>query len=194
MLTAGAGRGERPGQGMNATEGGVAILTRDEILRRIRAGEINVEPFSEEQVGPASIDLHLDNRFRIFRRVREVFHVTDDVRFEEVTDVITVPEGDYFVLMPGEAALGITRERITLPENVCGWLQGRSRFARVGLMVHITAAFVQPGIDNRQVLEMNNAGPIPLAIWPGTAICQFVFEETIGRARYAGRFRDQIGL
>lgn len=172
----------------------MAILTRDEILRRVRAGEIRIEPFSEESVGPASIDLHLDNQFRIFRRVREVFHVTEELDYEEVTEVITVEDGDYFVLMPGEAALGLTRERITLPDDLCGWLQGRSRFARVGLMVHITAAFIQPGVDNRQVLEMNNAGPIPLAIRPGTAICQFVFEETIGRARYQGRFREQLRL
>ena len=171
----------------------MAILTRDEIIRRIGLGEIGLDPFSAEQVGPASVDLHLDNQFRVFRRVRDIFHVTEAADYSDVTEVITIAEDDYFVLMPGETAHGITRERIRLPDNVCGWLQGRSRFARLGLMVHITASFMQPGIDNRQALEMNNAGPMPLAIRPGIAICQFVFEECVGRARYAGRFRDQAG-
>jgi dCTP deaminase len=94
--------------------------------------------------------------------------------------------------MPGETAHGLTRERITLPDDVCGWLQGRSRFARIGLMVHITASFMHPGIDNHQTLEMNNAGPMPLAIHPGIKICQFIFEELIGHGHYRGRFRDQV--
>lgn len=170
----------------------MAVLAREEILRRIRASEIRIEPFSEDQVGPASVDLHLHNQFRVFRRVRDIFHVNEEASYEQVTELITVENDDFFVLMPGETAHGITRERISLPEDLCGWLQGRSRFARIGLMVHITASFMHPGIDNRQALEMNNAGPMPLAIRPGIAICQFIFETTIGRARYEGRFRNQL--
>lgn len=170
----------------------MTILARDEILQRIRSGEIGITPFNEEQVGPASLDLHLANQFRVFRRVREIFHVSEDASYEHVTELLTVDDDDYFVLMPGETAHGITLERITLPETLCGWLQGRSRFARIGLMVHITASFMHPGINNHQTLEMNNAGPMPLAIRPGIKICQFVFEETVGRGHYQGRFRDQV--
>ena len=169
----------------------MAILARDEILRRMKAGIIRVEPFVEAQVGPASVDLHLGSEFRVFKRVRDIFHVTEAADYESVTDLITIDDGDYFVLMPGETAHGLTRERVTLPDNLCGWLQGRSRFARIGLMVHITASFMHPGIDNHQTLEMNNAGPMPLAIRPGIKICQFVFEETIGSGHYSGRFEHQ---
>ncbi|MFN8524309.1 MAG: dCTP deaminase [Chloroflexota bacterium] len=169
----------------------MAILTRDEILRRVRSGDVEIDPFTEAAVGPASVDLHLANQFRVFRRVREVFHVTEAATYEDVTEVVEVANDDYFVLMPGETVHGITRERIKLPDNLCGWLQGRSRFARLGLMVHITASFMQPGINNRQALEINNAGPIPLALRPGTAVCQFIFEECVGRASYGGRYRDQ---
>ena len=102
-----------------------------------------------------------------------------------------VGEDDYFVLMPGETCHGLTRERIRLPNDLCGWLQGRSRFARLGLMVHITAAFIQPGIDNHQALEINNAGPMPLALRPGTRLCQFIFEQCVGEAKYTGRYRVQ---
>ena len=93
--------------------------------------------------------------------------------------------------MPGESALARTVERITLPDDICGRLEGRSRFARLGLLVHITASFMHPGISNHQVLEMYNASPFPLAVHPGTRICQFVFEKTIGCRHYRGRFADQ---
>jgi dCTP deaminase len=170
----------------------VSILTRDEILRRIDAGQIEIDPFSPDQVGPASVDLHLHNQFRVFRRVREIFHVTEAADYSEVTEVITVDDDDYFVLMPGETAHGITRERVKLPDDLCGWLQGRSRFARIGLMVHITASFMQPGIDNHQALEMNNAGPMPLAIRPSIRVCQFIFQTCLGKAHYSGRYSAQI--
>src|SRR6478672_8854407 len=91
----------------NATYGGrrgdgMAILTRDEIIRRVRAGEIGVDPFDEQMVGPASIDLHLANQFRVFKRVREIFHVTEEAVYEDVSEIIEVGDDDYFVLMPGE--------------------------------------------------------------------------------------------
>ena len=86
----------------------------------------------------------------------------------------------------------MTRERIKLPGDICGWLHGRSRFARLGLIVHMTAPLIQPGVNNRQALEMNNAGPMPLALRPGTALCQIVFETCVGSARYSGRYHDQV--
>ncbi|MCM8749217.1 dCTP deaminase [Thermomicrobiaceae bacterium CFH 74404] len=168
----------------------MGILTRSEILRLIEERALVIEPFDPSQVGPASIDLHLGREFRIFRPAREIFHVTDEADHRLVTELVEVE--DYFLLLPGQAVLGITEERITLPDDICGWIQGRSRFARVGLMVHVTANFMQPGmVRTRQVLEMNNAGPIPLAIHPGTAICQIILEECTGRARYEGRFQGQ---
>jgi dCTP deaminase len=170
----------------------MAILTRDSILARISSGSIGIDPYEPTAIGPASVDLHLGNQFRVFKKVHEVLHVTEDLQHPEVTELLEVES--YFVLMPGEAALGITRERIRLPDDICGWLEGRSRFARVGLMIHITASFMQPGIDNRQVLEMYNAGPIPLAIHPGMAVCQFIFAECTGQARYSGRFSGQLSL
>ncbi|MCS7050815.1 MAG: dCTP deaminase, partial [Thermomicrobium sp.] len=149
----------------------MGVLTRPEILRLVEAGEIVIEPFDPSQVGPASIDLHLGREFRLFRHARGILHVTEDTDHRDVTELVTVD--DHLLLLPGQAVLGITEERLTLPDYLCGWIQGRSRFARVGLMVHVTANFIQPGIvRTRQVLEMNNAGPIPLAIRPGIRICQ----------------------
>ncbi|MFH0802969.1 MAG: dCTP deaminase [bacterium] len=167
----------------------MSILSRDEILREIKEGNIVINPFFEDQVGPGSIDLHMGNEFRIFKKMHTIYHVTDHSDFNEITELITV--NDFFVLMPGETVLGITMENIKLPPNICGWLEGRSRFARLGLMVHITASFMQPGIDNHQVLEISNVSPVPLALHPGTRICQFIFESMIGEAVYSGTFANQ---
>ena len=112
----------------------MAILTHDEIIRRVRAGEIGIDPFDERFVGPASVDLHLAAQFRVFKRVRDIFHVSEEAAYEDVSEIVEVGEGDYFVLMPGETCHGLTRERIRLPSDLCGWLQGRSRFARLGLV------------------------------------------------------------
>lgn len=168
----------------------MTVLTRPEILRRIDEGTVVIDPFDPAQVGPASIDLHLGRQFRVFRPAQEIFHVTDEADYRKVTSLIEVE--DYFLLLPGQAIHGVTQERITLPGDICGWIQGRSRFARIGLMVHVTANFMQPGIVGaKQVLEMNNAGPIPLAIHPGTTICQIILETCSGEAHYRGLFQAQ---
>ena len=167
----------------------MAILTKNEILREIREGNIVITPFEESQIGPGSVDLHLGNEFRVFKKMHDIYQVTDDANFNDITEIITV--NSPFVLMPGETVLGITKERVKLPPYLCGWLEGRSRFARLGLMVHITASFMQPGIDNHQVLEISNVSSVPLALHIGTKICQFIFEKTIGEATYEGIFVNQ---
>ena len=168
----------------------MAILSRDSILERVKSGELTITPFDEKSVGPASIDLHLGTSFRVFKQVDKVLQVTDDADFKDVTEL--VEEEKEFLLMPGQTAHAVTAERIVLPPTLCGWIQGRSRFGRLGLMVHITASFVQPGSSGNQVLEMNNAGPIPLSLHPGIAICQLILEELHGSATYTGKFALQI--
>lgn len=167
----------------------MTVIAHSELKKLLKDGTIKIEPFDESLIGPASIDLHIGNTFLVYKKVRNLFHVVDDADFTNITDEIHVE--DFFVLMPGESVLALTKERITLPENICGRLEGRSRFARLGLLVHITASFMHPGINNHQVLEMYNASPFPLAIHPGTRICQFVFERTEGTGHYQGRFVNQ---
>ena len=140
----------------------MSILTHDEILKEIQAGRIVIDPFDASCVGPASVDLHLGQEFRVFRKVHDVVRVTPDSNYEEITERVLVE--DHLLLMPQETVLGITLEKVTLPPNLCGWLEGRSRFSRLGLLVHISASFMQPGIENKQVLEISNQSPMPLAL------------------------------
>jgi dCTP deaminase len=169
----------------------MSVLGREAILQAIEAGAIGVTPFVPERLGPASLDLTLAGTFRVFRKVHEVIEVRENTDYRQLTEKIEVPEGQHILIMPGETVLGITREQLRLGPGLCGWLEGRSRFARLGLMVHISAPFMGPGIDSQQVLEMSNFGPAPLAVHPGTAICQFVFQKLQGVESYTGRFAGQ---
>jgi dCTP deaminase len=168
------------------------ILTRTAILAEIDSGRIQIDPFTKDQVGPASIDLHLGDEIRVLRPGPGAIDVHDDVDYLAVTDV--QPLSEPYVLAPGETILGITRESIRLPGDVAGWLEGRSRFARLGLMIHVTAGFVSPGVSNRQVLEISNVSRRGLAIHPGTRLCQIVLQRCEGSAVYSGRFSRQMRL
>ncbi|HZS92769.1 MAG TPA: dCTP deaminase [Chloroflexota bacterium] len=167
----------------------MSILTHEVIWREIAARRIVVDPFLPDQVGPASIDLHLGNTFWLFENRHVVHEVCEESDFTQLTHSIETDQG--VLLQSGETVLGLTRERVTLAPSLCGWLEGRSRFARLGLAVHVTAGFMQPGIDNRQVLEMTNLGPTPLQLRPGVRICQLVIERCEGEATYRGRFVSQ---
>jgi len=169
----------------------MTVLSRNKILDYIAKGKLEITPFDKNQIGPASIDLTLGNSFRVFKKVREVFHVTEEVNYDKITEVIEVKDGEHLLLMPGELVHGITKEKLKLPNNLAGRIEGRSRFARIGLMTHVTAGLVQPGCNNKQVLEISNMSPMPIALHPGTKICQIILEETKGEAEYRGKFKDQ---
>ena len=98
--------------------------------------------------------------------------IVEDTDHALHTEVVALDEP--YVLSPGETIHGITRETISLPSDLCGFLEGRSRFARLGLMIHVTSAMVQPGVNNRQVLEMSNVSTHPLRIHAGVRVCQLV--------------------
>ena len=168
------------------------ILTRDVIRRELDSGRLVIDPLLPDQIGPASIDLHLGDEIRVMAGGPEVIDVTEDADYRTVTQVRQL-NGPY-LLKPGETIHGITREHIRLPGDICGWLEGRSRFARLGLMIHVTSSFISPGVDNRQVLEIANLAGRPLAIHAGTRLCQLILQRTEGSATYQGRFARQEQL
>jgi dCTP deaminase len=165
------------------------ILTHDVIRREIDAGRVVIDPLALNQIGPASVDLHLGEEIRVMHAGREPVPVTDYRTFTDVRRLDTP-----YPLAPGETIHGITRERITLPGDIGGWLEGRSRFARLGLMVHVTSGFVQPGVSSRQVLEMSNVSDRTLLIHGGVRLLQIVLQRCEGTAVYQGRFAQQEKL
>ena len=167
----------------------MAVLTRDAILKELEQGRLVIEPLEPGQVGPASIDLTLGDAIRIIEPGTVPIPILDATDFRDHTSTRSLDRP--YVLAPGGTVHGITVERISLPDDLCGFLEGRSRFARLGLMIHVTSAFVQPGVANRQVLEISNVAGHPLELHAGVRLCQIVLMRTEGRAVYRGRFADQ---
>ncbi|MCS7123044.1 MAG: dCTP deaminase [Candidatus Aenigmarchaeota archaeon] len=169
----------------------MSVLSREKILELIKKREIIIEPFRKSQVGPASVDLHLGNKFRLFSRTTEPFRIKESSDYREITQLIEVENNSSLLILPGELVTGITLERVKIPNYICGRIEGRSRFARTGLLVHLSSGFIQPGSDSKIVLEIVNLSPIPLALTPRTKVCQIIFETLEGTAKYKGKFQYQ---
>lgn len=151
------------------------LLSNNDILEYMRKGKIKIHPFSPDQLGPASVDLTLSNKFWFFKSKYLGKKVDlSKVDFRESNHTVTT---DTVVLAPREMCLGITQEKITLSPDVMGRLEGRSRYARMGLSVHITSALVQAGSDNHQVLEIVNHAPFTMVLHSGMRISQVVFYQ-----------------
>lgn len=169
---------------------GDVFLGREEVLRLLKGGKIKIEPFLEENLGPVSYDLTLGNHFRVFTPGElEVFD--DNLDMSKIGELVRLEDHEFIELEPGEMVLGITREKICLPDNIVGILSGRSRFARAGLMVHISSNIVHPGSCNKQVLEIVNLGPFKIRLYPGVKICQVAFAEVRGGTSLTGRYAKQ---
>jgi len=157
--------------------GASMVLSDRDIRAAIKSGRLRFEPpISEEQIGPASVDLTLDGRFWVFKKRFAKARAVDlaSVGFKEATQEM---RSKSITLPPGGMCLGITKEKIILPSDMIGTLEGRSRYARMGLAVHVTSALVQPGSQNHQVLEIVNFAPFPVTIREGMRISQVVFEN-----------------
>ncbi len=172
------------------------ILSRQEILKAVLEKRIVLSPFDAKNVGPCSVDLCLGNGFRVFdSEEMGPLHAFDEALLEKEllrrTRVVTVKDGDFLNVAPGELVLGATKERLKLAKTLVGKLEGRSRFARVGLFVHVSSSLVQPGVDNVQILEIYNASPYEIRLRPGMRVCQILFSELKGEAEYVGTYKKQ---
>lgn len=182
------------------------LCDRD-IIDAFDQGYITVEPRPPvEAISGVSVDLRLGNRFRTFSSHTTPFIDLSGTKAEVeeaiekvMSEEITVEDGKEFFLHPGELALGITYESVSLPDDIVAWLDGRSSLARLGLMVHVTAHRIDPGWSGNIVLEFFNSGKLPLALRPGMSIGAVSFERMSGpaerpyRKRTDAKYRDQSG-
>ncbi|MCX8198332.1 MAG: dCTP deaminase [Candidatus Micrarchaeota archaeon] len=153
------------------------ILSDKGIMELISQKKLVFEPkLSPEQIGPASVDLTLSGTFWVFKR-KYLSGSVVDLSKTSFRQAIRRHRGNSIILEPGQMCLGVTKEKITMPNDLIGTLEGRSRYARMGLAVHVTSALIQPGSSNRQVLEIVNFAPFPVAIREGMRISQVVFEK-----------------
>jgi dCTP deaminase len=173
------------------------VLSDRDIRAEITAGRIIIDPFIPEAIQPSSVDLHLDRRFRVFRNNRYPYI---DVRTEqpELTELVEIAGDEPFILHPGEFVLGSTLERVELPNDLVARLEGRSSLGRLGLLIHSTAGYVDPGWEGNLTLELSNVANLPITLYDGMKIGQISFQRlsspaeiAYGDARIGSRYRGQ---
>lgn len=147
----------------------MAIFSDISIKRVIGEGKVVIQPYSEELVQPSSIDVRLGNTFRVFRNHSAA--CIDPKANNHVTEEITVGE-EGFVIHPGEFVLGVTMEHVTLPADIVARLEGKSSLGRIGLLVHATAGYIDPGFSGQITLEMSDIANLPIRLYPGMRIGQ----------------------
>lgn len=150
------------------------ILSDHTIREELAAGRIGIEPLGEGCVQPSSVDLHVDRFFRVFRNhsLRAIDVKQDQ---EELTELVEITDGDVLMLHPGEFVLGATVERVRLPDDLVGRLEGKSSLGRLGLLIHSTAGFVDAGWDGYLTLELSNVANLPITVYPRMKIGQISF-------------------
>jgi dCTP deaminase len=155
------------------------LLSDRDIKRYIIEGKVKVvpEPNWDIQLGPASVDFRLGEEVRIFNHhTKPYIDPRNPETFHNLTQLSYIKEEEPFVLQPGQFILGITLEEITMPEDIGARIEGRSSWGRLGLIVHSTAGYIDPGFQGRLTLEISNIGMLPILLYPKARICQIAFE------------------
>jgi dCTP deaminase len=177
----------------------MAVLSDRTIKERLAAGRIVIEPLDEGAIQPASVDLRLDNQFRIFKVTTRPYV---DVRepLEELTELVTLGEAEPFILQPGAFCLATTLETVTLPDDLVARVDGRSSLGRLGLLVHATAGYIDPGWTGKLTLELSNQSQMPIALYHGMRISQISFfalsspvERPYGSPGLGSKYQGQTG-
>jgi dCTP deaminase len=150
------------------------VLSDRAIKEEIEAGRIVLDPFDPGMIQPSSVDVRVDRAFRVFHNARYPYI---DVRqpMEDLTELVTVGDDEAFILHPGEFVLGQTLERVRLPDDLVARLEGKSSIGRLGLLIHSTAGFVDPGFEGNLTLELSNVANLPITIYYGMPIGQISF-------------------
>jgi dCTP deaminase len=176
------------------------VVLSDRTIRRLIAeGRIGIDPLDATLLQPSSLDVRVDRLFRVFRNSRYPY-IDVKTRQEDLTELVEVEDGESFILHPGEFVLGSTLERITLPDDVVGRLDGKSSLGRLGLLIHSTAGFIDPGWDGHVTLELSNVANLPITIYPGMKIGQLSFvqlsepaERPYGSEGIGSKYQGQRG-
>ncbi len=152
------------------------IFSDRTIREAIESGRIRLDPYDPSLVQPSSVDVRCDNRFRVFENHRYA-HIDPKSPQADLTTEVKTSESDPFILHPGEFVLGATLETVGLGNDVVARLEGKSSLGRLGLLIHSTAGFIDPGFTGQVTLELSNAANLPITIYPGMKIGQISFYE-----------------
>jgi dCTP deaminase len=175
------------------------VLSDHSIAEALASGRLIVDPIAEDALQPASVDIRLDRHFRVFRNHRQAYI---DIRepHDELTELESIADDEPFVLHPGEFVLGSTLERVRLANDIVARVEGKSSLGRLGLLVHATAGYVDPGWDGQLTLELSNVATLPIRLYFGMKIGQLSFQDLstpadrpYGHPGLKSRYQGQTG-
>jgi len=174
------------------------VLSDRTIKEEIARGRIVIEPLDQSCIQPASVDVHLDRKLLVFRSWRSPFYIDVKQNLENLTEIVEIEGEEPFFLQPGEFVLGSTFEDITIPDDIVGRLEGKSSLGRIGLLIHSTAGYVDPGWQGRLTLELSNVAKLPITLYYGMKIGQISFlrlttaaERLYGDAGLGSKYQGQ---
>ena len=175
------------------------VLSDATMSRFLAEGRIEIDPYDESLLQPSSVDVRVDRLFRVFHNNRYPF-IDVKVAQEELTELVEIDDDEPFILHPGEFVLGSTLERVCLPDDLVARLEGKSSLGRLGLLIHSTAGFIDPGWDWHVTLELSNVANLPITIYPGMKIGQISFMQMTepastpyGASEIGSKYKGQKG-
>ncbi len=178
------------------------ILSDRDIKAAITSGRVKIESTQGElfpHIHASSMDLRLGNVFKVYEHSKyALLDPKNPKTFAQNMRIITIADGDPFIVQPGEFILGVTMEKISVPDDLVVRVEGRSSLGRLGIIVHSTAGFVDPGFVGTITLEISNLNRLPVALYPGMRICQLAFEmmsspaETPYNAKPGSKYQNQV--
>jgi len=174
------------------------VLSDKTIREQLEAGRIEIDPYDPALLQPSSVDVRVDRYFRVFRNSRYPY-IDVKVEQEDLTEMVEVDD-EPFILHPGEFVLGSTLERVRLPDDLVARLEGKSSLGRLGLLIHSTAGFIDPGWNGHVTLELSNVANLPITIYHGMKIGQLSFvqmseaaEHPYGSKGLGSKYQGQRG-
>lgn len=174
------------------------VLSDRSITEEMALGRIVVDPCDPADIQPSSIDLHLGPSFQVFRNSRYPY-IDPAVEQAGLMEMVQASAGEPFVLHPGEFALGATVERVSLANDIVARLEGKSSLGRLGLLIHSTAGYIDPGWNGTLTLELSNVANLPIVLTPGMAIGQISFmrmttpvDRPYGSAGLGSKYQGQV--
>jgi len=163
----------------------MTILSDKHIKKFIDEDKISIGPLidPEMQIQPSSVDLRIGNEFKGFKITRNLFiDPKDSEIIDSYMESVHIGDGEAFIIHPNEFTLATTLETVKVPDDLVARVEGRSSMGRLGLTMHVTAGFIDPGFEGKITLEISNLGKMPVALYPGQRVCQIVFETMTSRA------------
>src|SRR5438445_1664683 len=174
------------------------VLADKTIRALLDEGRIEIDPYDPSLLQPSSVDVRVDRYFRVFRNSRYPF-IDVKREQEDLTEQVEIDD-EPFILHPGEFVLGSTLERVKLPDDLVARLEGKSSLGRLGLLIHSTAGFIDPGFDGHVTLELSNVANLPITIYHRMKIEQISFMQMTepasapyGNTQNGSKYKGQRG-